>query len=116
MRDNLSESSSTRLLQPQDGSTASFGSGFYESRPTEGMSLGLILTSLRRYWYVSILVSSLMMAGIVYKTQKEPRIYKSGIQIAMELKENSGVTVVVTAGDGKSERRRLKQPFKFSKV
>lgn len=103
MSDNFSESSSPRLLQPQDGSIASLGGGFYEPRQTEEMSLGLILTSLRRYWYASILVSSLMMAGIVYKTEKEPRIYKSGIQIAIELKESASLAdKLATASGGAS--------------
>jgi polysaccharide biosynthesis transport protein len=102
MRDNLSEIPPQRLLQPQmGGSEITLPSGgFYEPRQNEEMSLGLILGSLRRYWYVSILVSTLMMAGIVYKTNKEPRIYKSGIQIAIELKESAGLAdkIAATAG------------------
>ena len=102
MRDKLSEFPNQRLLQPQGGESEIRMpvSGFYEPRQNEEMSLGLILVSLRRYWYVSILVSGLMMAGIVYKTQKEPRIYKSGIQIAIELKETASLAdkIAATAG------------------
>lgn len=100
MSDSLPQSPSTRVLQPQDGSMASLGSGFSEPRQTEEMSLGLILTSLKRYWYASILVSSLMMAGIVYKTEQEPRIYKSGIQIAIELKESASLADKLATASG----------------
>jgi polysaccharide biosynthesis transport protein len=79
MKEEFSDSSSNRLIQPQDS---------FEPRQSEGMSLGFILTSLSRYWYVSILLGSLIMAGIVYKTSKEPRLYKSGIQLAIELKNS----------------------------
>jgi polysaccharide biosynthesis transport protein len=54
--------------------------------PREEKGLALVLTSLRKYWYLAALLSSLVMAGITYKTMREPRIYKSSIQIAIELK------------------------------
>jgi polysaccharide biosynthesis transport protein len=102
MSDNLSELPNQRLIQPHGGGSEITlpSGGFYEPRQNEEMSLGLILVSLRRYWYVSILVSTLMMAGIVYKTEKEPRIYKSGIQIAIELKETTSLAdkIAATAG------------------
>jgi polysaccharide biosynthesis transport protein len=102
MKDSLSEATIPKLPQSQDGSATSLGGGFYENRQTEEMSLGLIVDSLRKYWYVSILVSTLMMAGIVNKTQKEPRIYKSGIQIAIELKESSSLGDKLAASTGSS--------------
>jgi polysaccharide biosynthesis transport protein len=104
MKDNLSEFPNSRLLHPQSGGSELTlpSSGFYEPRQNEEMSLGLILASLRRYWYISIVVSTLMMAGIVYKTQKEPRIYKSGIQIAIELKETASLADKIAASTGGS--------------
>lgn len=73
---------------------------FYEPRQSEEMSLGLIINSLRRFWYISIVVSTLMMIGIWYKTAKEPRIYKSGIQIAIELKDTSSLAEKLAATSG----------------
>jgi polysaccharide biosynthesis transport protein len=102
MKDKISELPDSRLLQPQSGGFELTlpSSGFYEPRQNEEMSLGLILASLRRYWYVSIMVSTLMMAAIVYKTGKEPRIYKSGIQIAIELKETASLADKIAASTG----------------
>jgi polysaccharide biosynthesis transport protein len=99
MKDKISELPNSRLLQPQSGGFELTlpSSGFYEPRQNEEMNLGTILTSLRKYWYVSIVVSSLMMAGIVYKTGKEPRIYRSGIQIAIELKETASLADKIAA-------------------
>jgi polysaccharide biosynthesis transport protein len=99
MKDNLSEAPTIKFLPSQDETATSLG-GFYEPRQTEEMSLGLILTSLRKYWYVSILTSTLMMASIVYKTQTETRIYKSEIQIAIELKESSSLADKLAATTG----------------
>ena len=89
-----------RLLQPQGSDTTIPTGGFYEPRQNEEMSLGLILTSVRKYWYVTILLSALMMAGIIYKTAKEPRIYKSGIQIEIELKSSSTVAEKLVGATG----------------
>jgi polysaccharide biosynthesis transport protein len=100
MKDSLAEVNSPKIPQLPEGSPLNLGGGFYEDRQTEEMSLGLILTSLRKYWYVSILVSTLMMTGIVYKTQREPRIYKSSIQIAIELKESSSLSDKLAASVG----------------
>jgi polysaccharide biosynthesis transport protein len=74
-------------------------------RPTaeREMSLGMVLTSLRKYWYVTTLVSSLLMGGIAYKTFKEPKIYKSSVQIAIELKNSTSIAEkisVVAGGTG----------------
>ena len=103
MKENFSEVNIPKLAQFQDGAESNLGSGFYEPRQTEEMSLGLILNSLQKYWYVSILVSTLTMAGIFYKTQQEPRIYKSGIQIAIELKESSSLSERLAASSGGSD-------------
>lgn len=99
MRDPLPEPSRTRQLQPQEFDTSSPNSGFYESRQTEKNGLESALTSLRKYWYVIPVVSSLIMAGVVHKTAKEPRIYKSGVQIAMELNNNNNSGVADKIGN-----------------
>lgn len=89
MRDPLPEPSRTRQLQPQASDTTTATSGFYEYRQSEKNSLDSILAGLRKYWYIIPLVSSISMAGVIYKTAKEPRIYKSGIQIAVEVNNNN---------------------------
>jgi polysaccharide biosynthesis transport protein len=76
------------------------------------MSLGMVLTSLRKYWYVSAIVSSLLMTGIAYKTVKEPKIYKSSVQIAIELKNSTSIaekisTISGGAGAGVSDDRTM---------
>lgn len=91
MRDPVPEPSRTRQLHSQESDTftTTTTSGFYESRQSEKNSLDSILAGLRKYWYIVPLVSSILMAGVVHKTAKEPRIYKSGIQIAVELNNNN---------------------------
>lgn len=89
MRDPLPEPSRTKQLQPQASDTATATSGFYEYRQSEKNSLDSVLAGLRKYWYVIPLVSSILMAGVIHKTAKEPRIYKSGIQIAVEVNNNN---------------------------
>ncbi len=75
--------------------------GLQEPRPKEESNLGLVTDSLRKYWYVSVLLSSLMMAGIAYKTWKQPRIYQSSIQISIELdKSSSGVDKIAALAGG----------------
>lgn len=73
---------------------------FQEPRLGEEMSLGLILNSLGKFWFVSVAVSALMMAGIWYKTTKEPRIYKAGVQIAIELKDTSSLAEKLAVSTG----------------
>jgi polysaccharide biosynthesis transport protein len=97
MKEPPANSSDKTLLQPQHDRGAV---GFYEPRQSEEMSLGLIINSLRRFWYLSITISTLMMIGIWYKTAKEPRIYKSGIQIAIELKDTSSLAEKLAATSG----------------
>lgn len=101
MKEDFSDSSSTRLIQPRDSMTNSSVGG-----QGEGMSLGFLLTSLSRYWYVSVLLSSLIMAGVVYKTVKEQRIYKSGIQIAIELNTTSSIAEKISGGNNSSSDNR----------
>jgi polysaccharide biosynthesis transport protein len=91
------ESPRTRLIRPQETEIATVTTGLYTPPNQQEMSLGLILTSLQKYWYVSTIVGLLAMAGISYKTAKEPRTYKSGIQIAIELKNSATLAEKLTA-------------------
>jgi polysaccharide biosynthesis transport protein len=95
MKDKSFDSSGNMITPPLNGGV----NGLSTLSPGEGMSLELVLTSLRRYWYVSIVVSSLMMGVIAYKTSKQPRIYKSGIQIAIDLKSTSSFAEKLTASN-----------------
>ncbi len=92
-----SDSNGIPLLPP--GGTRVTNS-FNEPRQSEETSLGLILSSVRKYWQVSLLVSSLMMTGIIYRTYQEPRVYKSGIQIVIELKETSSLAEKLASSSG----------------
>jgi polysaccharide biosynthesis transport protein len=95
MKDKFFDSSGN-MITPSLGGGAT---GLSELRQGGGMSLGLALTSLRRYWYVSIIVGSLMMGVIAYKTSKQPRTYKSGIQIAIDLKSTSSFAEKLAASN-----------------
>jgi polysaccharide biosynthesis transport protein len=103
MKDNPFDPPGKTFIQSQNPGVGDL----YPPQQNEEMILDVILSSVRKYWYVSILVSSLMMSGIIYKTAKEPRIYKSGIQIAIDLKDNSGLAekIAGNAGAGSSEAR-----------
>jgi polysaccharide biosynthesis transport protein len=103
MKDTISEFPSDRLIYAPESALTTVNNRFQQPAQNEEMSLGVILTSLRKYWYVSVLLSSLLMTGIIYKTSKEPRIYKSGIQIAIELNNNSSLAeklAATTSGGG----------------
>ena len=91
------ESPRTRLIRSQEAEITTATAGLYVTPKNQEMSLGLILTSLQKYWYVSLVIGSLMMAGILYKTAKEPRIYKSGVQIAIELKNSATLAEKLSA-------------------
>jgi polysaccharide biosynthesis transport protein len=99
MKEPPANPSSNTFVQPRNDRGAT---DFYEPRQGEEMSIGLIINSLRKFWYASIIVSTLIMAGIWYKTAKEPRIYKSGIQISIELKDSSGLAEKLAATTGNS--------------
>ncbi len=89
MKDAISKFSTSELVLSQSSQIETLNTDLYQNPNQEGMNLGLVLTSLRKYWYVSIVLTSLVMMGIIYKTAKEPRIYKSSVQIAIELKNTS---------------------------
>jgi polysaccharide biosynthesis transport protein len=77
-------------------------SGLADPLQGAGLNPGAIFASVRKYWYVSLLLSSLIMAGTVYRTAKQPRIYKSEIQIALEQKSAGSFTEKLTGGSTSS--------------
>jgi polysaccharide biosynthesis transport protein len=89
MKDAISKFSTSELMLTQSSKIETLKTDLYQTPKQEEMNLGLVLSSLRKYWYVSIVLTSLVMMGIVYKTAKEPRIFKSSVQIAIELKNTS---------------------------
>jgi capsular exopolysaccharide synthesis family protein len=89
MKDAISKFSASELTQSHTTSILTLNTNLHQTPKHEEMNLGLVLTSLRKYGYVAALVSAVIMGGIAYKTAKEPRIYKSSIQIAIEDKNGS---------------------------
>jgi polysaccharide biosynthesis transport protein len=89
MNDAISKFSTSELMVTQSSKIETLKTDLSQTPKQEEMNLGLVLSSLRKYWYVSIVLTSLVMMGIIYKTAKEPRIYKSSVQIAIELKNTS---------------------------
>jgi polysaccharide biosynthesis transport protein len=106
------ESPRTRLIRSSASEISSYPTTSLRTASNREMSLGMVLTSLRKYWYVSAIVSSLLMTGIAYKTVKEPKIYKSSVQIAIELKNSTSIaekisTISGGAGAGVSDDRTM---------
>jgi polysaccharide biosynthesis transport protein len=74
--------------------------GFKEPRQEEGMGVGTILNGLRKYWYASVLTTAVMMGVIGYVTWKQVRIYRSAVQIAIDLKGGSSFAEKLAGGGG----------------
>ncbi len=108
MKDAISKFSASEVILAQSSPLEMFNTDRSKASKQEEISLGLILTSLRKYWYISLVFTSLVMMGIVYKTTKEPRIYKSSVQIAIELKNTSTLAekfaTTTGAGAGSEDR------------
>ena len=84
--------------------------GFNEPRQEEGIGLGTILNGLRKYWYASVLTTALMMGVIGYTTWKQVRIYRSAVQIAIDLKGGNSFAEKLAGGtdsSGQSEDRTI---------
>jgi polysaccharide biosynthesis transport protein len=94
-------SSHSRLIRASGNETSALYTAIRPSSKRE-MNLGMVLTSLRKYWYVTAIVSSVIMTGIAYKTFKEPKIYKSSVQIAIEPKNSTSIAEKISgvAGGG----------------
>jgi polysaccharide biosynthesis transport protein len=99
-----------RLIAQSPESVQTRPSGFSEPRQDEGISLGTILSGLRKYWYASVLTTAIMMGTIGYTTWKQTRIYRSSVQIAIDLKSSSSFAEKITGGSdsgGQSEERAI---------
>ncbi len=107
MNNNVSRISSINSIKSPKGDITGIGEDLYQLRQVKKINLEFLLISLRKYWYVSFLLSTLMMAGIYYKTWKEPRIYRSDIQIEIELQENSSMAekLALSTGDTSADSR-----------
>lgn len=73
--------------------------------------MSVILNGLRKYWYASILTTALLMGAIGYATWKQPRIYRSAVQISIDLKGGSSFAEKLAGssdnGSGQSEDRTI---------
>jgi polysaccharide biosynthesis transport protein len=109
MKESFPEFNPPRLMQSPE-SVKPRPNGFSEPRQEEGMGLGVILNGLRKYWYASLLTTALMLGTIGYITWKQVRIYRSAVQIAIDLKSSSSSSVAEKLageanGSGQSEDR-----------
>jgi polysaccharide biosynthesis transport protein len=93
------ESSPSRIIRSSVNEPSALYTAIRPSAKRE-MNLSTVLTSLRKYWYVTAIVSSLMMASVAYKTFKEPKIYKSSVQIAIEPKNSTSIAEKISVGAG----------------
>jgi polysaccharide biosynthesis transport protein len=75
--------------------------GMQEPRLKEESNVKIVTNALRKYWYVSALVSSLIMGGVALKTFTQTRIYQSEVQISIELdKASTGVDKLASMAGG----------------
>jgi polysaccharide biosynthesis transport protein len=108
MKESFPEFNPPRLMQSP--ASVQRPNGFNEPRQEEGIGIGTILNGLRKYWYASVLTTALMMGVIGYTTWKQVRIYRSAVQIAIDLKGgNSFAEKLAGGGDsnGQSEDRTI---------
>jgi polysaccharide biosynthesis transport protein len=106
MKESLPEFMNPRLMQ-SPASVQTRPMGFSEARQDEEMGLSAILNGLRKYWLASVLTSTLLMGAVSYATWKQTRIYRSSVQIAIDLKTNNTSVSDRLAGatGGQSEDR-----------
>ena len=110
MKESFPEFNPPRLMQSPE-SMKPRPNGFSEARQEEGIGIGTILSGLRKYWYASVLTTAVMMGAIGYVTATQVRIYRSAVQIAIDLKEGSSIATKLaqTTGEngGQSEDRAI---------
>jgi polysaccharide biosynthesis transport protein len=107
MKESFPEFNPPRLMQSP---VQQRPNGFAEPRQEEGIGLGTILSGLRKYWYASVLTTALMMGVIGYTTWKQVRIYRSAVQIAIDLKGGNSFAEKLAGGtdsNGQSEDRTI---------
>ena len=99
MKDSFPEFNPPKLM-PSSDAFKPRPNGFSEPRQEEGIGLGVILSGLRKYWYASVLTTALMMGAIGYVTATQIRIYRSAVQIAIELKGGNSFAEKLAQGGG----------------
>jgi polysaccharide biosynthesis transport protein len=111
MKESFPEFTNPRLIAQSPESVKTRPSGFSaEPRQEEGIGLGTILSGLRKYWYASVFTTALIMGVVGYTTWKQVRIYRSSVQIAIDLKSSSSFAEKFAGGDqsgGQSEDRAI---------
>ncbi len=111
MKESFPEFTNPRLIAQSPESVKTRPSGFSaEPRQEEGIGLGTILSGLRKYWYASVFTTALIMGVVGYTTWKQIRIYRSAVQIAIDLKSSSSFAEKFAGGDqngGQSEDRAI---------
>ncbi len=101
MKDSFPELNNPRLMLTPESVTTRSG-GYAQDRPEEGIGLSTIFNGLRKYWYASVLTTALMMGVIGYTTWKQVRIYRSNVQIAIELKGGTSVAEKIAGASGEN--------------
>lgn len=96
MKESFPEFTNPRLMQSPD--SVKTRSGFSEPRQEEGIGLKVILNGLRKYWYASVLTTALLMGAIGFVTWKQARIYKSAVQISIDLNGGSSFAETLASG------------------
>ena len=99
MKDSFPEFNPPKLM-PSSDAFKPRPNGFSEPRQEEGIGLGVIVSGLRKYWYASVLTTALMMGAIGYVTATQIRIYRSAVQIAIELKGGNSFAEKLAQGGG----------------
>ncbi len=110
MKESFPEFTNPRLIKQSSESVQTRPSSFSATRQDEGIGLGTILSGLRKYWYASVLTTAILMGGIGYATWRQVRIYRSSVQIAIELKSSSSFAEKIVGGSdngGQSEDRAI---------
>ena len=99
MKESFPEFNPPRLMQSPE-SIKPRSNGFSEARQEEGIGIGTILSGLRKYWYASVLTTAVMMGAIGYATATQVRIYRSAVQIAIDLKGGNSFAEKLAQGSG----------------
>jgi polysaccharide biosynthesis transport protein len=109
MKDSFPEFNNPKLMLSPEAVAPRSG-GYTEARPDEGIGLNVILKGLRKYWYASVLTTAILMGIVGYVTWKQARIYRSAVQITLDLKTGASLAEKMTGGidgSGQSEDRAI---------
>jgi polysaccharide biosynthesis transport protein len=108
MKESFPEFTNPRLMQsPESVKTRP---GFSEPRQEDGIGMTVILNGLRKYWYASVITTALLMGAIGFVTWKQTRIYRSAVQISIDLKGGSSFAEKLAGGEnngGQGEDRGI---------